>query len=40
MTDWPSLRFTQELSTLHARLQRLLKLREDLESDLQHHFGK
>lgn len=32
-----TLRFSGELSALHAKFQRLLKQREDLESDLQRH---
>lgn len=40
MTDEPLLRFSKELSSLHVKFQRLLKLREDLESDLQREHGK
>jgi hypothetical protein len=35
-----SLRFSEELSALHTKLQRLMKQRDDLESDLQHQYGK
>lgn len=35
-----SLRFSEELSALHAKLQRLMRRREDLESDLQRQHGK
>ncbi|KAI9462307.1 muts domain V-domain-containing protein [Lactarius psammicola] len=31
--------FSEELSALHTRFQRLLKQREDLESDLQRHYN-
>ena len=40
MTDEPSLRSSKELSSLHAKFQRLLKLREDLENDLQREYSK
>ncbi|KAI0004084.1 muts domain V-domain-containing protein [Russula compacta] len=31
--------FSRELSALHAKLQRLLRRREDMESDLQRHYS-
>lgn len=32
-------RFSEELSALHTKFQRLLKQREDFESDLQRHYS-
>jgi hypothetical protein len=40
MTDEQSLRFSKELSALHAKFKRLLRLREDLEGDLQRQCSK
>ena len=33
-------RFSEELKALHTKFQRLMRRREDLEDDLQRHYGK